>query len=305
MSREYRATYADAAAAGRQAIERGFAANPPLSCREKDVLLALVSQIALYSRLADRVTPQQVADYIGAPLRTVRRCLTSLQDRGVLIYRPGGRKGRGDVSYIGFPQAPETVSDPRPITAEEIAENLPEKGTTNDPLLEPVRGTPRCPPYEGQKGGQDGRKRGTDKPEKGDTQMSPTREGFREGFREETKTVFENGLKPQGVPPPTPPEKAAANERSPGQVPSEVKALVEQIRSSPGRSTVSELAPIGDLIQPKPKPSPPVSEVAQQKRWRQEQLAKEQAEKARQKELAKAQADMTPEEIAEMSQVSA
>jgi hypothetical protein len=97
--------YAVVGTAIRQAIARAHAAQ----CTRKELraLNAVVSLVASYSRLEDRIAVADVADVARLHIVDARAALRSLRDKGVIVYE-GKRSG---LSRIGLP--PPTGPDIR------------------------------------------------------------------------------------------------------------------------------------------------------------------------------------------------
>jgi len=100
-----RDTYADVGAAIRQAHERACEAGD-LTARDWRILSAVLTLVASYSRMRDRLTSAQVAAAAGVHERTAQKCLTRLRDRGIIMREASvGRRP----SVTGFHAA-----EPRP-----------------------------------------------------------------------------------------------------------------------------------------------------------------------------------------------
>lgn len=100
----------DVAYAQRQAIERANAADPPLTAHQYRVLMCVFTLVTTWSRLADLVTLEQLAECSGVHRRTVQRSLRRLVELDVVIWVPGGRR-RGERSTLGLPSASQAETD--------------------------------------------------------------------------------------------------------------------------------------------------------------------------------------------------
>lgn len=99
--------------AQRQAISRANALR--LSAGEYRVLLAVLSLVASYSRLRDRVYVAQVVTRTeGLSERYVRDCLAKLARLGIIYWEP--HRGHGAASVLGLPRAGETGRHAVPVS---------------------------------------------------------------------------------------------------------------------------------------------------------------------------------------------
>lgn len=94
-----RDSYRAVCVAARPAIA-AVLADPAATEGELRVLLAIVHEVALFSRLSDHVTRQRLADLAGVSERTVSRAVTRLVEAGAVEWRPGRR---GVASVVAFP----------------------------------------------------------------------------------------------------------------------------------------------------------------------------------------------------------
>jgi len=121
-----RVSYRLAATAAREAFRR--ARDARCSLEEHVTLEAVVSLTALYSKLIDEVAVAVIAEEARLHPKNTARALRRLRDLGVIFYEPG--VGRGRLSRIGLPSAPEKGAAAAPLYE-------PEKGADSDPKREP------------------------------------------------------------------------------------------------------------------------------------------------------------------------
>lgn len=111
-TRRQRDRYADAAAAAR-AAQRKLAELAPKGPGPYAVLLAIVSEISLYSRLNDELGVDRLAEVTGLDRRTVQRALRYLSDHGVIerIVPPSEEGKPTPRAWIGLPWPPMTTPE--------------------------------------------------------------------------------------------------------------------------------------------------------------------------------------------------
>lgn len=96
-----RVAYAIAGTAGRKALAE--AARLELTGGQWKVLAAVLSLTALYSKLEDPTTEQEIADFAHLGVRHTRRVLEQLHTLGLITWAP--RRGVGR-SIVGLPAPP-------------------------------------------------------------------------------------------------------------------------------------------------------------------------------------------------------
>jgi DNA-binding transcriptional ArsR family regulator len=147
------------------AIRRAIAAllsDRRTSEGEYRVFLAILHDVASYSRLGDRVSRRRLSEVARVTQRTVSRALARLAERGVVLYEPV--HGRGKASRVALPLE-ETGSDVCPVSASEQAEETGRHvGLVSD----------------AKTGQASTRKRDSQVSEKRDSQVSPSREDLSE-----------------------------------------------------------------------------------------------------------------------------
>jgi hypothetical protein len=128
--REPRDSYVEVGAAIRQAAKRAVDARCNLT--QHRVLAAVIALVASYSRLTDRVSLRQLAEFAGMggkrPELEVARALAALADAGAVVYEPG----------IG--KTPSRVGLPFPEEGAATLLSISRGGRSNPPLtraLEP------------------------------------------------------------------------------------------------------------------------------------------------------------------------
>jgi hypothetical protein len=94
--------FVGAAKAGRQAIVRA-SKLPDLSLADRCILDAVLYFTVFYSKLTDYVGGSEIARVSNVSTRTVRRSLRRLAEGAVIVYVPGG--GRGRKTVVGVPPA--------------------------------------------------------------------------------------------------------------------------------------------------------------------------------------------------------
>lgn len=74
----------------RAATQRALAAE--LTSRELRVFVALLSEIALFDRVEDRIANRRLVELTGLDARHVRRALKRLHELGVIVREPGSSR---------------------------------------------------------------------------------------------------------------------------------------------------------------------------------------------------------------------
>lgn len=131
-TRRRRDRYADAAQAAREA-QRKLAALSPKGPGPYAVLLAIVSEISLYSRLNDELGVDRLAEVTGLDRRTVQRALRYLSDHGVIerIVPPSEEGKPTPRAWIGLPWPPMTT--PEDAAPAAPVDNVGEGGAPDTP----------------------------------------------------------------------------------------------------------------------------------------------------------------------------
>jgi hypothetical protein len=83
-----RAPYADVGRAMRTTVDLAFAVSPPLKACDWRILAAVVSKLASWSRLEERVYAVEIAEAAGVHPRRAQRSLQVLAAHGVIRWAP-------------------------------------------------------------------------------------------------------------------------------------------------------------------------------------------------------------------------
>lgn len=130
-----RERYVDVGRAIRQAHAR--AREVEITSAERDVLSAIVDLVCSYSRLTDGISIEQLAVCCQRHPKTVAKALARLDRLRIVVYRPGGGKGRGSVSQIGLPAAERVALEGSPSSTEGERLETPLTPPEGEPLETP------------------------------------------------------------------------------------------------------------------------------------------------------------------------
>ena len=135
-----RDAYRDAAQAAR-AAQRKLAELAPKGPGPYAVLLAIVAEISLYSRLNDELGVNRLAEVTGMDRRTVQRALDYLARHGVIerIVPPTEEGKRTPRAWIGLPWPPMTTT---PETPAGVPVDNPGEGGAPDTHMGGAAATP-------------------------------------------------------------------------------------------------------------------------------------------------------------------
>lgn len=143
-TRRKRDRYQDAAAAARLA-QRKLAELNPKGPGPAMVLLGIVAEITLYSRLNDQLGIDRLVEVTGLDRRTVQRAVTYLVNHGIIErIVPPREEGRPTPrAWIGFPWPPMDAADAARETPETLSTGERGEGGAADTL---GGGAPDTPP---------------------------------------------------------------------------------------------------------------------------------------------------------------
>ncbi len=232
-----------------------------LKAVEMRVVMAIVGATALWSRLEDDLSIDQLANKAGVPgsietrRKATKRALKRLVELGIVTYSPG--VGRGNFSRVGLPQKGASTSPPsndkkRGLAALPTEHTDAEKGGPLRARLHSGKGASTDPLSNDRKGGLSGTR-------KGGLYRPPTREVPRESQNppQPPAELGEPLRKPRTPTPPPAPAPPSTKPRSsrPRALGTNPRAVGTNPRGAPPTLQPPRFGRFGNLTEP-PEPAP-------------------------------------------------